>query len=168
MFALLLVSLPLIAGPDAPVTVGWWPLPPGWWLLGLTLFLGLLWLAYLFLRRFIRPARAGAERTLPIRARALAALDELEQRRGLNAREAAYRLNEILRAALPTEKKMAPFDQEEWQHFWQEMEMRYQPDMTTGRADVERWLSLARGWIEQLPLSDVSDTKKGIHRRLRQ
>jgi len=157
-------ALPAIAAPDAPVAPGWWPLPPGWWLLGLALFLCLLWLAYLFLRRFIRLARARARRTLPVRARALAALDELEQRRGLNAREAAYRLNEILQAALPSEKKGEPFSQMEWQHFWQELEVRYQPVMTAGDADVERWLRLARGWIEQLPLGDATDTNEGVRR----
>jgi len=95
-----LSALPVIAGPDAPVPPGWWPVPPGWWLLALALFLGLVWTGYLFLRRFLRTAKARRRRELPVRTQALAALDELAHRRPLDARVAAYRLNEILRGAL--------------------------------------------------------------------
>ena len=190
--------LPLIAGPDAPVLPGWWPVPPGWWFLGLAVFLGLLWTGYLLLRRFLMTARGRRGRQLPVRIQAMAALDELAHRRPLDAREAAYRLNEILRAALfdagkgmgsglgkkgdsllSSEQKSEtvsflrdsrpdpipfwPFparggvieDQEAWQCFWQDLEMRYQPVMPAGEEDIERWLALARGWIAHLPADDV-------------
>ncbi len=152
---LLFAALPVIAGADAPLPPGWWPLPPGWWLLGLGLFLSLLWAAYFALRRFIRPARTVAGRMLPIRDRALAALDELESRRGLEAHEVAYRLNEILQAALPAEKQAELCSEQSWQNFWQELSLRYRPVMTAGDADIKRWLGLARGWIEQLPVEET-------------
>jgi len=179
--------VPKIAPPDAPVLPGWWPVPPGWWLLGLAVFLGLLWLGYLFLRRFLLAARARHGRELPVRIQAMAALDELSHRRSLDAREAAYRLNEILRAALfdtgvkkgtislfrPEESKLSPFlqenvieDQGAWERFWQELEMRYQPVMPAGKDDVKRWLVLARGWIAHLPVGDVEhDEAKRYLRR---
>jgi len=160
----MLFVLPVIAAPDAPVAPGWWPLPPGWWLLGLTLLLVLLWMVYLLLRRFIRPARAAAVSAPPVRELALAALDELEQRRGLEGREAAYRLNEILQAAVPVEKQRERADQQEWQCFWQELALRYRPVMTAGEADIKRWLKLARNWIEQLPPDDTTDANGGARR----
>jgi len=158
-----LPALPVIAGPDAPVPPGLWPVPPGWWLLALAVFLGLLWTGYVFLRRFLLAAKTRRRRELPVRMQALAALDELEHRRSLDAREAAYRLNEILRAALfdeGTDTVRWPFvardgvieDQEAWECFWRELEARYRSSMTAG--DVERWLSLARVWIGRLPVND--------------
>ncbi len=163
---MMLFSLPVIAGADAPVLPGWWPIPPGWWLLGLAMFLGLLWGAYLFLRRFLLAVKARRRRVLPVRIQALAALDELAHRRPLGAREAAYRLNEILRAALPDAGACAvqwPLsvqdgvveDQEAWEHFWRELEIRYQPAMRAEEADIERWLVLANGWVTHLPVDDV-------------
>jgi len=179
-------AVPAIARPDAPVLPGWWPVPPGWWLLGLAVFLGLLWLGYLFLRRFLLAVRARHRREPPVRTQAMAALDELAHRRSLGAREAAYRLNEILRAALArplhTNHASEPFrighalfdagedtvrwsfsarddvieDQEAWQRFWQELEVRYQPAMPAGNKDIESWLVLARGWIAHLPVDDVA------------
>jgi len=151
------------------VPPGWWPVPPGWWLLGLALFLVLLRVAYAFLRPFLHAIKSRHERVLPVRFRAMAALDELEGRRGLDAREAAYRLNEILQAALPekqveNEGNEGKTEGEEWQHFWRELEMRYQPVMAAGDADIERWLKLARGWVEQLPLGDATDANEGVRR----
>jgi len=162
----MLFALPAIAGPDAPVLPGWWPVPPGWWLLGLAIFLGLLWAAYLFLRRFLSAAKARHRRVLPVRIRAMAALDELAHRRPLAACEAAYRLNEILRAALfdaGSDTVQWPFpvldgiieDEMAWEHFWRELEMRYQPMMVAEKEDVERWLMLANGWVAHLPADDA-------------
>gem|GEM_PF-2302413 len=190
--------LPVIAGPDAPVPPGWWPVPPGWWLLGMVIFAGLLWMGYILLIRPLIAAIARRGWQPPVRIQARAALDELAHRRSLGAREAAYRLNEILRAALfdagkgmgsglgkkgnssfssertseavpflresrPDPIPFWPFpvwdgvveDQEAWQCFWQELEMRYQPVMPAGEEDIERWLALARGWIAHLPANDV-------------
>jgi len=162
---LAVLSAPSIAAPDAPVLSGWWPLPPGWWLLGLAVFLGLLWAGYLFLRQFLLATRARRARMLPVRFQALAALDELAHRPSLDAREAAYRLNEILRAALFDAEAVTvrwPFatrdgvieDEEVWRRFWQDLDMRYQPSMPMQEADIERWLALARGWVVRLPTGD--------------
>ncbi|MDQ6959791.1 MAG: DUF4381 family protein [Mariprofundaceae bacterium] len=165
---MMFLALPVIAGPDAPVPPGWWPVPPGWWFLGLAVFLGLLWTGYLLLRRFLMAARVRRGRQLPVRTQAMAALDELAHRRSLDAREAAYRLNEILRAALfnvgADSSVHWPFpvwdgvieDHLAWQHFWRELEMRYQPVIPAGNEDVERWLALAHGWIAHLSVDDVA------------
>ncbi len=168
---MMLLALPAIASPDAPVLPGWWPVPPGWWLLGLAIFLGLLWAAYLFFRQFLMVVKARQRRVPPIRMRALAALDELAHRRPLAACEAAYRLNEILRAALfdaGSDTAQWPFpvldgvieDQDAWEYFWRQLEMRYQPAMGAGEEDVERWLMLANGWVTHLPVGDA-DMMKG-------
>jgi len=159
-------TLPAISVSDAPVPPGLWPVPPGWWLLALLFFLSVLWLGYLFFRRFLYAFKTKYKRELPVRAQAMAALDELENRCSLDARETAYRLNEILRAVLFDAGDDAgrwPFavrdgvieDQGVWQRFWQELEMRYQPVMPAGTDDIERWLVLARGWVTKSKEGDA-------------
>jgi len=161
--------LPVIARPDAPVLPGWWPIPPGWWLLGLVIFLCLLWSGYLIFRRFILAAGARHRWELPVRVRALAALDELAHRQPLTAHEAAFRLNEILRAALfdaGVVRNGVIEDHGAWEYFWQELEMRYQPAMSAGEEDVARWLILAHGWVAHLPVDDAEhDVATGGTRR---
>lgn len=162
---MLLFALPAIAPPDAPLPPGWWPLPPGWWVLGIAAFGLALWLASKLLLRM------GSARKRPkqpdIRSMALAALDELERRESASERETAYRLNEILRAALLDTHASAgwcPFtprgdigvDEAEWNAFWAELEMRYRPPamQDNGNSRRQHWLAVARRWLEQLPEYD--------------
>lgn len=156
-----LAALPAIAPPDAPFAPGWWPLPPGWWVLGAILFVALIWgagalLNRLDLRRRVRPP--------DLRTFALAALDELAARPNLGEREAAFRLNEILRAALIdvratgwrpfTPRDDLDIDREQWDAFWAELEGRYRPDAVEADGRQQRWLATARYWIECLPDQD--------------
>ncbi len=155
--------LPAIAPPDAPLAPGWWPLPPGWWVLGALLLLALIWgLGSLLLRLAWRRRRV---RPPDIRNFALAALDELERRPALDEREAAYRLNEILRAALIDVHGTGgwrPFmprddlgiDRGEWDAFWAELEDRYRPEAAEGDGRQRQWMATARYWIECLPDQD--------------
>ncbi len=158
-------GLPPIAPPDAPTSPGWWPLPPGWWFVVIGVILLVIWVSgrrherRLRRRRDYRPAPA-------VRDLALAALDELEARESVSDRQMAYRINEILRAALfvsgPSDR-WACFsprpgivsEREEWEEFWEELALRYRrPD---GGCDIGRqrhWLRLTRGWIEKLPVED--------------
>lgn len=164
-------GLPPIAPPDAPSVPGWWPLPPGWWIviLGLAMLM-MWWLIWLRTRRLLL-RRKGRRITPDVRRLALAALDELEAREPMSDRQMAYRINEILRAALfgsgPSDQwscftpcpEVAP-EQGQWEAFWEELAMRYRrPD---GGCDSERqrhWLQLTRGWIEQLPEAERDGTR---------
>jgi Domain of unknown function (DUF4381) len=160
-----LAVLPAIAPPDAPMVPGWWPMPPGWWLLGTALFLLSVWLLITLLQRMA--SRRRHYRQPDIRVMALAALDELERREAAGERETAYRLNEILRAALLDPRasgKWRPFtprsdvgvDKVEWQAFWVELDMRYRPLAESGKDEGrrQRWLTVARKWLERLPEPD--------------
>ena len=154
--------LPPIAPPDAPSHPGWWPLPLGWWLVGLALFLFMMW----GLSRVLQRGIAGWQRRMPqpsTREMAMAALDELAGRGEVDDRDVAYRLNEILRAALldtDAEERWHPFppvadvgvSRAAWEAFWEELEMRYRRPDGGHDADRQRqWLAVARGWLEQLP-----------------
>ena len=159
--------LPAIAPPDAPLAPGWWPLPPGWWLLGMALLLLAVWLVVMLARRL--PSGRRQRRQPDIRAMALAALDELERREAAGERETAYRLNEILRAALLDARapgRWRPFtprddvgmDEGEWTAFWTELEMRYMPSGEPddgGGGRRQRWLAVAREWLERIPEQDA-------------
>jgi hypothetical protein len=158
--------LPAIAPPDAPLAPGWWPLPPGWWLLGTLLFMLFVWLVVMVMRRFAL-RRGRRVRQPDVRVMALAALDELEHRESAGDHETAYRINEILRAALldaHVPQRWRPFtprddvgiDEQEWRAFWAELEMRYRPAGTAAddRARRQRWLAVARTWLERLPVQD--------------
>jgi len=104
-----------------------------------------------------------------IRMLALAALDELAAREPMSDRQMAYRLNEILRASLfgcgsaDDWSSFSPCQdvvpaEGEWQAFWEELAMRYrQPDGSSDRERQQRWLGVARGWIEQLPEETSED-----------
>lgn len=156
--------LPAIAPPDAPLAPGWWPLPPGWWVLGMGLFVLAVWIMVRLAQR-IGPGRRRRQ-PIDVRVMALAALDDLERRSSASERETAYRLNEILRAALLDSRDpvrwhpFAPRDDlgvnaEEWAAFWDELEMRYRPLPGEREEDDgvrrRRWLAMARKWIEMLP-----------------
>jgi hypothetical protein len=154
--------LPAIAPPDAPLAPGWWPLAPGWWFLGAALLMLLIWGAGKLLWRLL-PQR----RVIPpdIRTFALAALDELAARPALAEREAAFRLNEILRAALIDVHGTGhwrPFmprddldiEQGEWDAFWAELDGRYRPQAAQGDGRQQRWIATARYWVECLPDRD--------------
>lgn len=162
---MMLFVLPAIAPPDAPMAPGWWPLPPGWWILGTALFILAVWLLLKLLPRLF-PRRRRA-RQPDIRAMALAALDELERRETAGDRETAYRLNEILRAALldpHAAHRWRPFtprddvgiDAQQWQAFWDELDMRYRPSAEAGTGAERRrqWLATAREWLERIPAPD--------------
>lgn len=155
-------ALPAIAPPDAPMAPGWWPMPPGWWILGALVFLALLWGAWTLLQRL-----ASRRQVIPpdIRTYALAALDELACRSAPDEREVAFRLNEILRAALIDVHGTGgwrPFmprddldiDRAEWDAFWSELEERYRPDAAGGDGRQQRWMATARHWIERMPDQD--------------
>lgn len=157
--------LPAIAPPDAPMVPGWWPLPPGWWLLGTALFLLAVWSMVTLLQRLA--SRRRQPRQPDIRTMALAALDELERREPADARETAYRLNEILRAALLdthgsggwqpfTPRDDIGVNEAEWNAFWADLEMRYRAEPEQGDVEERRqqWLATARQWLERLPIDD--------------
>jgi len=157
-----LFVLPAIAPADAPVQPGWWPLPPGWWLLGMAVFVLSIWLLAALLRRL-----AANRRYIPpdTRTLALAALDELEHRKALGEREVAFRLNEILWAALFDPHGSGgwrPFmprddlglERQEWDVFWTELEARYKPLTERGEGRQRAWIATARKWIEHLPDRD--------------
>ena len=162
-----LFVLPAIAPPDGPMAPGWWPLPPGWWLVGMAIFMLAIWGASKLLRR-MGPLRKRQKQQPDLKKMALAALDELERRESASERETAYRLNEILRAALLDIHASAgswhPFtprddidvDEAEWNAFWAELEMRYRPSATLddGMSRRQQWLVVARRWLEQLPDDD--------------
>jgi hypothetical protein len=163
--------LPAIAPPDAPLAPGWWPLPPGWWLLGTVLFMLAAWLMLMLMRRFLS-RRGRRDRQPDVRVMALAALDELERRKSAGDRETAYRLNEILRASLldaQAPQTWRPFtprddvgvDEREWTAFWDELEMRYRRTGTADddRARRQRWLAVARTWLEGLPVRDDMEVR---------
>lgn len=158
----MLSLLPPIAPPDAPAQPGWWPLAPGWWFLALILFFALMWGFSLLMQRSVRGWRRR-EPAPATRELALAALDELAKREPVSDREVAYRLNEILRAALfdsGAKEAWQPFspvsditvNEEAWHAFWQELAMRYRrPDTGDGAGCQREWIAVARGWLEQLP-----------------
>lgn len=160
-----LFVLPAIAPPDAPMAPGWWPLPPGWWLVGIAVFMLAIWGVSKLMWRIAAARRRPKQPDL--RTMALAALDELERRESAGERETAFRLNEILRAALLDNHASAawrPFtprddigvDEKEWNVFWAELEMRYRPTAMQSQEESrrQRWLTVARRWLEQLPGPD--------------
>lgn len=158
----MLGGLPPIAPPDAPSAPGWWPLPPGWWFVALGLFMLLMW-GFSHMRDYRRLIRRRRKSLPDVRLLALAALDELQARGPMSDRQMAYRINEILRAALfasgPSDEwscftpcpEVVPV-QAEWEAFWEELAMRYRrPDEACDSERQRHWLQLTRGWIEQLP-----------------
>lgn len=163
----MLALLPPIAPPDAPAPPGWWPLAPGWWFLALFLFIAIMWGISLLMQRGMRGWRRR-EPAPATRELALAALDELARRGQASDREVAYRLNEILRAALfdsGAKEAWQPFspisditvNEEAWHAFWQELAMRYRrPDADDATGRRQAWIAVARGWLEQLPEGDAA------------
>jgi len=108
--------------------------------------------------------------SLPIRLLAMAALDELERRGHADDRETAYRLNEILWAALFNPEgggDWRPFvpvtgiieDVEIWNRFLQELEIRYRPpgSHVDERKHRKQWLTTARSWVERLPEDNAGE-----------
>ncbi|HKJ82490.1 MAG TPA: DUF4381 family protein [Mariprofundaceae bacterium] len=162
--------LPPIAPLDAPPPPGLWPLPPGWWLVILAVFLISMWGGSTWIHR----GMVGWRRKRPavsVKVMALAALNELEGRGQMRDRDVAYRLNEILRAALldadrhqEGEGQWQPFspqpevvdDRAQWEAFWMSLEMRYRrPDEDEDDVIRQReWLATARRWLERLPDDD--------------
>ncbi len=136
----------------------------------MALFLTLTLIAALWLKRRMTSRRYGR---IPVRLQALAALRELERRDTADAREVAYRLNEILRAALADSRATGrcwPYvhapgivdNANEWECFWRELDMRYRSPVSSHQArqqgDGRRagWIAAARTWIERLPEDEAS------------
>ncbi len=131
----------------------------------MAVFLMLAWFGAAWLRRRLQTR----PRPIPLRLQALAALAELERRPALHRRDAAFRLNEILRAALAPSRPVGrgwPYedvpgivdDPEAWRCFWHELECRYRPvggsDDALDEPLRQRWIATARNWLMRLPLED--------------
>ena len=142
-----------------PDLIGWWPLAPGWWLLLVTVLLGLATLAYFLVRRY----RANA-----YRRRALSQLHVLHEEYLADADASRYitRTNALLKSvalrAYPP-RQVAANSGEEWLAFLNnglQAPERFHDNFATAayqkvcpEMDMAQVHRVTRNWIKRHPVA---------------
>jgi hypothetical protein len=150
------VALAQLKDIHLPSPVGWWPLAPGWWIVVVVLFIGMMWMVW-WCWRFWQAAQPKRQ--------ALRILSDIEQQAkdGVNANEVCAQISQLLRRVALTyypNGTVAGLKDDDWIAFLNQHSRNlnfnavrehllvypYQPE---ARVVMKPFFDRSRAWIKQ-------------------